>query len=44
MFAKGCPQSPETGGPEYLGKTGGRMMVASEEGKGTTFTRYLPVR
>ena len=25
-------------------KLGGRLMVASEEGKGTTFTMYLPVR
>jgi two-component system NtrC family sensor kinase len=27
-----------------IDKLGGRMMVASEEGKGTTFTIYLPIR
>ena len=27
-----------------LEKLGGRIMVASEEGKGTTFTIYLPTK
>jgi two-component system NtrC family sensor kinase len=27
-----------------IDKLGGRMMVASEQGKGTTFTIYLPIK
>jgi two-component system, NtrC family, sensor kinase len=27
-----------------IDKLGGRMIVASEEGKGTTFTIYLPIK